>query len=61
MNATHSFAQVYAHRRAAGRCVECQQPAAERLCGACSRRYRARIKDEKRALKYGREQAREAR
>jgi hypothetical protein len=61
MTPTHTFALVYALRRAAGRCIHCPRPANGRLCPECEVKHKARIKDEKRSLKYGREQAREAR
>jgi hypothetical protein len=51
----------YAERRAARQCVKCSRPASARLCAQCWLVNRARVKAEKRALKYGREQAREAR
>jgi hypothetical protein len=61
MTPTHTYALAYALRRAAGLCIKCPRRSPDRLCFVCSEVNRQRVKAEKRALKYGREQAREAR
>jgi hypothetical protein len=51
----------YAERRAARQCVKCSRPASARLCAQCWLVNRERLRVEKSSMKYGREQAREAR